>query len=181
MRDDPKIGDVLGCVAYSPCSLEPHHPDLFWYGIHGVENAVHDHGPGLRLGEPRAHGRHGRGDRRLAGRPRGHVPRPARRQAGLRGRGVRQQGNRSRAAAYGGYEPLLVEIAKFFQTGKPPVSAEETLEILAFMEAADESKRQNGAGDAGERDDAGESGELRALRRTSALSSLAHARATRVK
>jgi len=39
---------------------------------------------------------------------------------------------------------LLVEIAKFFKTGKPPVAAEETLEIFAFMEAADESKRKGG-------------------------------------
>ena len=44
----------------------------------------------------------------------------------------------------GGYEPLVVEIVKFFKTGKPPVSADETLEIFAFMEAADESKRQGG-------------------------------------
>ncbi len=48
------------------------------------------------------------------------------------------------AASYGGYEPLMVEIVKFFKTGKPPVSADETLEIFAFMEAADESKRQGG-------------------------------------
>ena len=45
---------------------------------------------------------------------------------------------------YGGYEPLVVEIVKFFKTGKPPVSADETIEIFAFMEAADESKRQGG-------------------------------------
>lgn len=38
--------------------------------------------------------------------------------------------------------PLVVEIVKFFKTGTPPVSAEETLEIIAFMEAADESKEQ---------------------------------------
>ena len=44
-----------------------------------------------------------------------------------------------------GYGPLVVEIVKFFRTGISPVSAEETLEIYAFMEAADESKRQNGA------------------------------------
>ena len=44
----------------------------------------------------------------------------------------------------GGYKPLVVEIAKFFRTGKPPVSAEETIEMFAFMEAADESKRQGG-------------------------------------
>jgi hypothetical protein len=33
---------------------------------------------------------------------------------------------------------------KFFQTGIAPVSPEETLEIYAFMEAADESKRLGG-------------------------------------
>ena len=43
-----------------------------------------------------------------------------------------------------GYRPMLVEIIKFFRTGEAPVSAEETLEIYAFMEAADESKRQGG-------------------------------------
>jgi len=48
------------------------------------------------------------------------------------------------SGGYGGYEPLLVEICKFFRTGEPPVSAEETIEIFAFMEAADESKRQGG-------------------------------------
>jgi hypothetical protein len=37
-----------------------------------------------------------------------------------------------------------VEIVKFFKTGKPPVSAQETLEVFAFMEAADQSKRLGG-------------------------------------
>ncbi|HJN17564.1 MAG TPA: Gfo/Idh/MocA family oxidoreductase, partial [Armatimonadota bacterium] len=35
--DPETVGDVLGCDAYSPCSIEPHHPDLYWYGVHGVE------------------------------------------------------------------------------------------------------------------------------------------------
>src|SRR5690606_30479392 len=39
-------GKVLGCATYSPCSLEPHHPDLFWYGIHGVEMLFTIMGPG---------------------------------------------------------------------------------------------------------------------------------------
>ena len=47
--------------------------------------------------------------------------------------------------SYDGYEPLLVEIVKFFRTGVAPVSEHETLEIYTFMEAADESKRRNGA------------------------------------
>ena len=41
--------------------------------------------------------------------------------------------------------PVATEIAKFYKTRTPPVSAEETTELFAFMEAAEESKRQNGA------------------------------------
>ena len=48
------------------------------------------------------------------------------------------------SGGYGGYEPLVVAIVNFFKTGKPPVTAQETLEIYAFMEAADESKRAGG-------------------------------------
>ena len=43
------------------------------------------------------------------------------------------------------YPELCTEIAKFFLTHEPPVSEAETIEIFAFMEAADESKRQGGA------------------------------------
>jgi hypothetical protein len=48
------------------------------------------------------------------------------------------------SGGFGGYEPLVVEIARFCRSGKPPVTAEQTLELFAFMEAADESKRQGG-------------------------------------
>jgi hypothetical protein len=44
-----------------------------------------------------------------------------------------------------GYRPLTVQIAEFFRTGKAPVSPEETLEIFAFMEAAEVSKQRGGA------------------------------------
>ena len=43
-----------------------------------------------------------------------------------------------------GYNPLLEKIIEFFRTGVVPVSPEETLEIIAFMEAADESKIKGG-------------------------------------
>ena len=46
---------------------------------------------------------------------------------------------------FDGYEVLLEAIVKMFRTGKSPVTPEETLELYAFMEAADESKRQGGA------------------------------------
>ena len=44
----------------------------------------------------------------------------------------------------GDYTPLLREIVRFFQTGQAPLSARETLQIYAFMEAAEESQRQGG-------------------------------------
>ena len=46
---------------------------------------------------------------------------------------------------YQGYQPLLKEIIKFFKTGVAPVSPEETLEIMAFMEAAEMSAKRGGA------------------------------------
>ena len=46
---------------------------------------------------------------------------------------------------YDGYDPLLAEVVAFFRTGRAPVPDEETLELYAFMSAADESKRRGGA------------------------------------
>ncbi len=45
----------------------------------------------------------------------------------------------------GDYTPLVAEIMTFFQTKVAPVSPGETIEMFAFMEAADESKRRGGA------------------------------------
>ena len=42
------------------------------------------------------------------------------------------------------YAAMAQQMMKFFQTGVAPVSLDETIEIMAFMEAADESKRQGG-------------------------------------
>jgi hypothetical protein len=44
-----------------------------------------------------------------------------------------------------GYGPLVVQIGAFFRSGQPPVTKDETLEIFAFMTAADASKQQGGA------------------------------------
>ena len=39
---------------------------------------------------------------------------------------------------------MVIEIAKFFRTGQSPVSAGETIQIYAFMQAALVSKQRGG-------------------------------------
>lgn len=140
------IGDVLGCEAYSPCSLEKTHPDLFWYGIHGVETLFTVMGPGCqsvtRVSHPDA-------DYVTGTWPNGRVGTFRGIRKGASGYGGTAYGTKgiAQVGSYGKdgpYRPMLVEILKFFQTGVSPVDPQETIEIYAFMEAADESKRQDG-------------------------------------
>ncbi len=143
MRHNEQLGDVLGCDAYSPCSLEPHHPDLFWYGIHGVEALFTIMGPGCAtVTRVQTHN----GELVTGVWRDGRIGTYRGLRSGKQDYGAMVFGSKANlpSGGYGGYEPLLVEIAKFFKTGKPPVSADETIEIMAFMEAADESKRQGG-------------------------------------
>ena len=62
------------------------------------------------------------------------------------GERFREFGKLGAAQLSGGdsYIPLLRHVMDFFRTGVPPVAAEETIEMFAFMEAADESKRRGG-------------------------------------
>lgn len=139
-----RIGKVLGAHAYSPCHLEPTHPDLYWYGIHGVELLYTVMGAGCES-VTRASTNDfdvvtGTWDDGRVGVFRGI-------RKGKSGYGGVAFGERGvhNLGPYQGYRPLVVEIVKFFKTGQPPVSPRETLEIYTFMAAADESKRRGGA------------------------------------
>lgn len=137
------VGRIRGAVSTGPAPLEPHHPDLFWYGIHatealfavlgtGCERVVRTHTPDTDV---------------VTG-------------VWQDGRVGTLIGIRNAAAPYrvtlfgsravvdqrpgGDYAPLIREVIRFFQTGVAPVSPEETVELFAFMEAADESKRRGG-------------------------------------
>lgn len=135
---------VVGADTFSPATLEPNHPDLFWYGIHGVETLFTVMGPGCervqRVGNDLTEIVIGTWTDGRIGTFRG--TRSGKHEYG--GTIFTENGNLI-LGPYAGYEPLLQEIIKFFETGNPPVSPTETLEIYAFMEAADESKRQGGA------------------------------------
>ncbi len=138
-----KVGKVLGADVYSPAHLEKTHPDFFWYGIHGVEMLFTLMGTGCKS-VTRTHTDNadvivGLWEDNRIGACRGIRYEKA-------GYGGNVYGEKAIEPldGNGGYNPLLLEIVKFFQTEKPPVSSEETIEIFAFMEAADESKRLGG-------------------------------------
>ena len=143
IHGDPKVGDIVGCRANSPCSLEPHHPDFFWYGIHGVEPLFTIMGTGCES-VTRVHTKDT--DLAVGTWSDGRIGTFRGTRNGPHGYGLTVFGTKGivEAGKFEGYEPLLVEIVKFFKTGVAPVAPETTLEILAFMEAADESKRQGG-------------------------------------
>jgi predicted dehydrogenase len=139
---ESEFGQIKSCIAWSPMSIEPHHPDLFWYGIHGVETLFTIMGPGCKTVTREAQDKvvgvwaDGRTGTFQTKSPKGDKS-----SYGAEVVGTKSSGTTGGSADY---KPMVIEICKFFKTGKPPVSMEETLEIYTFMEAADESKRQGG-------------------------------------
>ena len=139
-----KIGKVLGADTYSPATIEKSHPDLFWYGIHGVELLYTVMGPGCKS-VVRVHTEGtdivvGTWDDGRIGTFRGT-------RTGKHNYGgtVFGENGEITLGPFSGYDTLLVKIIEFFNTGEVPVTPSETLEICAFMEAADESKLKGGA------------------------------------
>jgi predicted dehydrogenase len=138
------FGEVRGCISIGPCHLEPHHPDLFWYGVHPTEALFTVMGAGcesvVRVTTPDT-------DVATGTWKDGRV--------GVL-YGIRTSGTPHKVLVFGSksvveqensgdYAPLVVEVVKFFQTGVAPIAPEETINMFAFMEAADESRRQGGA------------------------------------
>jgi hypothetical protein len=144
LLQNEKLGTLAGAATWGPCTYQEGTPDMFFYGIHGIEPLYVLMGTGCetvaRIHTPDTDlvsgvwkdGRIGtyRGIRRNKS-DFGAVA--------FGSKGILQSGRE------GGYEELCRAIGRFFKTGKVPVSAEETIEIFAFMEAADESKRLHGA------------------------------------
>ena len=137
------IGPIHTVISYGPCHLEPHHPDLFWYGIHPTEALYTVMGKGCetvtRVSTPDTDvvtgvwkdGRVGI----LVGLRKGPLPHQV---IAFGEQGTAYQEDES------DYAPLAHEVFKFFKTGVPPITPEETIEIFTFLESADESKRQGG-------------------------------------
>lgn len=136
-----KLGRVRTAEMYGAATFEPTNPELFWYGVHGVEQLFTILGPGIQtvtrknsakgaiVTEGRwADGRIGifrEGNRNL-------------------GTAVGDQGESKTLGRWEGYRPLVQAIIGFFQTGVSPVPEQETIEIMAFMEADVLSKARGG-------------------------------------
>ena len=134
------IGKVSYAETYSPCEVEPHHPELMWYGVHGVEALFAVMGTGC---ETVQRGTTTNGLIEVVGTWSGGRKGVYREDKTYHGLARGESGDAS-VGANDGYTPLMTEVIKFFQSGVAPVSEAETIEIFAFMEAAEESKRASG-------------------------------------
>ncbi len=140
------VGKVRAAETFSPVNLEATHPDLFWYGVHGCESLFTVLGTGC---ESVKRSEDADGKVVVEGQWSGGRTGIFRQENGRdrKGYGGIAHGESGDAAvgAYDGYDVLLYAIIEMFRSGKAPVSMEETIELYAFMEAADESKKLGGA------------------------------------
>lgn len=145
---DAKHGKLVGCLTYGPASLHERNPGLFHYGIHAVEMLYTLMGPGCR----RVTCTHDKGTDVATGQWKDG------REATIRGIRDGKSGfgfvafaeKDIKPVALGTkyiYRELLKKVIETFTTGKPAVDPAETLEIVAFIEAAYKSGNNHGAGE----------------------------------
>jgi predicted dehydrogenase len=140
---DGARGDIIGADCYGPIELQPTQPGLFWYGIHCAEmlHAIlgrgcvqvtaiaNDHYEGItalwadgRIGTIRGNRKGNRTNGALIHRTNGTQ--------------FVDVGNHPKPK----YAGLLERAMDMFRTGKPGIDPEETLAIVRFLEAANESR-----------------------------------------
>ena len=145
--NDSSLGKLEGASTTSPYKIEPHHPDLFWYGIHGVESLFTLMGPDCEQVSRTETDSAGLVVGVWAGQRVGVYRGLKNGPEGLGAYTFTAYGTKQikQTQGFDGYAPLLEKVCEFFVTRAPPVSREETVKIFAAMEAADESKQRNGS------------------------------------
>lgn len=145
LRETPGVGKVTRVQATYVLNTIPFHPDLFFYGIHGVEALYEVMGTGCVSLTRRVEGdadvttcrwKDGRTGV-YRGLPKGDPKQPLVTVTG-------EKGTASTGSA-SGYEGIVMAVAEFFHTGRSPVDVAQTIEVFEFMTAAQLSKDRNGA------------------------------------
>jgi len=134
LAKDPAVGTVKQCDTTGPISPLKGHPELFFYGIHGIEMLFTVLGPGCETVTWK--------DGVVTG-----IWKDGRIGTFREGKGYKATvtGDKGKAESGGGnYQGLVQEIGTFFRTGAVPVSPDETINLVAFMVAAEESKKAGG-------------------------------------
>jgi len=144
LKNPQGIGHFLAFDVLGVTSREPHVPALFWYGVHAVEMLYQLMGPGCDSVTMQVSGNQdvvvGKWKDGRLGVIRGFS-------SGLYAFSITAYGDKGVLHSEQKpetYRALLTEIAKFFKTGVAPIDPNESLEILAFMEAADLSEARGG-------------------------------------
>lgn len=137
--------DVYGAECFGPMAIQDTQPGLFWYGIHAVEMLYSILGRGclhVTAATTEAHEfvvgvwRDGR-----IGAVRGNRKGNAQFGAAIHGaQGTQFVHAKTKEQTKPNYVALLERVMLFFQTGRPAVETEETLEVIRFIEAANESR-----------------------------------------
>lgn len=144
-KNDPAVGNVVGAECYSPAPLHERNPGLYHYGIHAVEPLFALMGAGLKavwcVNQPGAEVVVGLWNDGRIGSIRGT-------RAGAHAYGFTVWGDKGvrQSSINPGliYRELCKQIVSMFTTGKAPVDIRETLEIMAFIDAAMASAKKNG-------------------------------------
>lgn len=145
-----RMPEMVGVTVWGPGPIEEHHAlDLSWYGIHPVEMLYALMGPGCDTVTRTVGGTDTAGtdvinckwkDGRVGSvrvlRPNGGY--------GATSFGPKDVKQGRTDVPPFSYVLLLKQITKFFETGVLPVSNAETLETIAFMDAAQRSKQAGG-------------------------------------
>lgn len=145
LRSDAEVGEILGCDVYSQARAAIGHPDLFWYGVHGVDLLYSLMGTGCRsvtaVQTEYTEQVTGTWEAGRVG-----TYRAIREHTGKTGLGATVFGTKGikHVNNYYNYYPLMTSIVEFFRTKQSPVPVEEMVEVFAYIEAAEESKRRGG-------------------------------------
>jgi predicted dehydrogenase len=136
-------GEIIGADAFGPMELQETQPGLFWYGVHTADMIYRALGRGCQRVQAISNGDHDMVVGEWADGRIGTI-----------------RGNRKGNKRFGGavhrmegtdyidihaytkpyYASLLEQIIAMFESGEPGIDPMETLEIIRFMEAGNESR-----------------------------------------